>query len=69
MDRVLTISRVGVKTGTCFVGVYLVYNRLVVIEAPGLGAERGPSGIIGKLCFRGYMKPKSISGVWEVRNA
>ena len=41
----------------------------MVIEAPGLGAERGPKCRRGVCTFRGYMQSKLNPGVWEARKA
>ena len=55
--------------GTCFVGIYLVYNRLMVIEGPGLGTESVHKCSRGVPTFRGYMQSKSMSGLWEAHEA
>ena len=57
------VRRRGVLEGTRFVGIYLVDNRLMVIEGRGLGAERGPRSHRRVFTFRGYMQSKSMSGV------
>ena len=54
------VRRGGVKKGTRFVGIYLVYSRLMVIGGPGLGAESVPNRLRGVVIFRRHMQSNSI---------